>query len=303
MTKKQEIWFNNKGFTNQGLMFENLYKNQFLVVPGAHDPISALLAKKAGFKAIYLSGAALSCSLGLPDIGLITMEELVNRTKQIVSITNLPLIVDCDTGYGEVINVIRLVNEMETAGAAAIQIEDQVLPKKCGHLNGKKLIPKKEMIAKIKAASESSSNIKIIARTDAVQSEGIESAIKRAKDYANAGADIIFPEALASKEDFNKFSKTLKVPIIANMTEFGVTPDISVEELETAGVNLAIWPVSNLRISLKSIEKFYSKLIEEKSSISSLNDMFTRSELYELLQYDAYEALDTNIIKTILPDK
>ena len=141
-----------------------------------------MLAKKVGFEVIYLSGAALSSSLGLPDIGIMTMEELVNRTRQIVSITNLPLIVDGDTGYGEVFNVIRLVNEIEAAGAAAIQIEDQELPKKCGHLNGKKLISKKEMVTKVKAASEASSNLKIIARTDAVQSEGIQSAINRAKD-------------------------------------------------------------------------------------------------------------------------
>ena len=302
MNQDSNIWLKNKTNTNMGLELEILFKSNFLIIPGAHDAISALLAKKAGFKALYLSGGALSSSLGMPDIGIITMDELVNRTKQIVSVTNLPVIVDGDTGYGEVVNVIRLVREIESVGAAGIQIEDQILPKKCGHLNGKKIISKQEMMAKIQAASETSNNIKIIARTDSVQTEGIDAAIERAKDYVHAGADIIFPEALTSKEDFNKFSKNIDVPILANMTEFGVTPDINVKDLESSGVNMAIWPVSSLRVTLKSIEKFYNKLIKEKSSQSSINEMFTRSELYELLNYNAYEELDENIIKTILPD-
>ena len=302
MNQDSNIWLKNKTNTNMGLELEILFKSNFLIIPGAHDAISALLAKKAGFKALYLSGGALSSSLGMPDIGIITMDELVNRTKQIVSVTNLPVIVDGDTGYGEVVNVIRLVREIESVGAAGIQIEDQILPKKCGHLNGKQIISKQEMMAKIQAASETSNNIKIIARTDSVQTEGIDAAIERAKDYVHAGADIIFPEALTSKEDFNKFSKNIDVPILANMTEFGVTPDINVKDLESSGVNIAIWPVSSLRITLKSIEKFYNKLIKEQSSQSSINEMFTRSELYELLNYDAYEELDKNIIKTILPD-
>ena len=302
MNQDSNIWLKNKTNTNMGLELEILFKSNFLIIPGAHDAISALLAKKAGFKALYLSGGALSSSLGMPDIGIITMDELVNRTKQIVSVTNLPVIVDGDTGYGEVVNVIRLVREIESVGAAGIQIEDQILPKKCGHLNGKQIISKQEMMAKIQAASETSNNIKIIARTDSVQTEGIDAAIERAKDYVHAGADIIFPEALTSKEDFKKFSKNIDVPILANMTEFGVTPDINVKDLESSGVNMAIWPVSSLRITLKSIEKFYNKLIKEQSSQSSINEMFTRSELYELLNYDAYEELDKNIIKTILPD-
>ena len=302
MNQNNNIWLKNKTNTNMGLELEILFKSNFLIIPGAHDAISALLAKKAGFKALYLSGGALSSSLGMPDIGIITMDELVNRTKQIVSVTNLPVIVDGDTGYGEVVNVIRLVREIESVGAAGIQIEDQILPKKCGHLNGKQIISKQEMMAKIQAASEASNNVKIIARTDSVQTEGIDSAIERAKDYVHAGADIIFPEALASKEDFKKFSKNIDVPILANMTEFGVTPDINVKDLELSGVNMAIWPVSSLRVTLKSIEKFYNKLINEKSSQSSINEMFTRSELYELLNYNAYEELDENIIKTILPD-
>jgi len=302
MNQDSNIWLKNKTNTNMGLELEILFKSNFLIIPGAHDAISALLAKKAGFKALYLSGGALSSSLGMPDIGIITMDELVNRTKQIVSVTNLPVIVDGDTGYGEVVNVIRLVREIESVGAAGIQIEDQILRKKCGHLNGKQIISKQEMMAKIQAASETSHNIKIIARTDSVQTEGIDSAIERAKDYVHAGADIIFPEALTSKEDFKKFSKNIDVPILANMTEFGVTPDINVKDLELSGVNMAIWPVSSLRVTLKSIEKFYNKLINEKSSQSSINEMFTRSELYELLNYNAYEELDEIIIKTILPD-
>ena len=302
MNQESKIWLKNKTNTNMGLELEILFKSNFLIIPGAHDAISALLAKKAGFKALYLSGGALSSSLGMPDIGIITMEELVNRTKQIVSVTNLPVIVDGDTGYGELVNVIRLVREIESVGAAAIQIEDQILPKKCGHLNGKQIISKQEMMVKIQAASEASNNLKIIARTDSVQNEGIESAIERAKDYVNSGADIIFPEALTSKEDFKKFSKNVDAPILANMTEFGITPDIKIKDLESSGVKMAIWPVSSLRVTLKSVEKFYNKLKKEKTSQSSLNDMYTRSELYELLNYNAYEELDQKIIKTILPD-
>ena len=302
MSQENQIWLKKKSNTNMGLELESLFKSDFLIIPGAHDAISALLAKKAGFKALYLSGGALSSSLGMPDIGIITMDELINRTKQIVSVTNLPIIVDGDTGYGEVVNVIRLVKEIESVGAAAIQIEDQVLPKKCGHLNGKQIISKQDMMAKIQAASEASNNIKIIARTDSVQTDGIDSAIERAKSYVKSGADIIFPEALTSKQDFKKFSDNIDVPILANMTEFGITPDINVKDLELSGVKMAIWPVSSLRVSLKSVEKFYNKLKKEKNSQSSLNQMFTRSELYELLNYDAYEELDKNIIKTILPD-
>ncbi len=302
MSQENQIWLKKKSNTNMGLELESLFKSDFLIIPGAHDAISALLAKKAGFKALYLSGGALSSSLGMPDIGIITMDELINRTKQIVSVTNLPIIVDGDTGYGEVVNVIRLVKEIESVGAAAIQIEDQILPKKCGHLNGKQIISKQEMMLKIQAASETSNNIKIIARTDAVQIEGIDLAIERAKEYVKSGADIIFPEALSSKEDFKKFSNAIKVPILSNMTEFGITPQISVKDLKSAGVKMAIWPVSSLRVALKSIEKFYNILKKEKNSQRSLNEMFTRSELYELLNYNAYEELDKNIIKTILPD-
>jgi len=302
MNQENKVWLKNKINTNMGLELESLLKNKFLIIPGAHDAISALLAKKAGFSALYLSGGALSTSLGMPDIGIISMDELVNRTKQIVSVTNLPVIVDGDTGYGEIVNVIRLVRELESVGAAAIQIEDQILPKKCGHLNGKQIISKQDMMAKIQAASEASNNIKIIARTDSVQTDGIDSAIERAKGYVKSGADIIFPEALNSKHDFKKFSDNIDVPILANMTEFGITPDIKVEDLELSGVKMAIWPVSSLRVSLKSVETFYNKLKKEKNSQSSLNQMFTRSELYELLNYDAYEELDKSIIKTILPD-
>ena len=302
MNQEDKVWLKNKINTNMGLELESLLKNNFLIIPGAHDAISALLAKKAGFSALYLSGGALSSSLGMPDIGIISMDELVNRTKQIVSVTNLPVIVDGDTGYGEVVNVIRLVKEIESVGAAALQIEDQILPKKCGHLNGKQIISKQEMMVKIKAASETSNNLKIIARTDSVQIEGIDSAIERAKDYVHSGADIIFPEALTSKEDFKRFSKNIDVPILANMTEFGVTPNIDLEDLKLSGVKMAIWPVSSLRVALKSVEKFYNKLRKEQTSQSSLNEMFSRSELYDLLNYNAYEELDKNIIKTILPD-
>ncbi|QQE74506.1 methylisocitrate lyase [Brevibacillus composti] len=271
-----------------------------LQMPGAHDAMAALLAKEAGFEALYLSGAAFSASLGLPDLGLITLSELAVRTREISRATGLPILVDVDTGYGSVLNVTRTVREMVDAGAAAIQIEDQDLPKKCGHLNGKKLVPKEEMVLRIQAARKASDRIVIVARTDAKSVEGLDAAIDRAKAYVKAGADAIFPEALQTEEEFRKFAQAIDVPLLANMTEFGQTPYYSAQQFEEWGYKMVIYPVTSLRVAAKAIERAYQLIRDTGTQKDALDEMQTRKELYETIRYFEYEDLDNRIAKTIL---
>jgi methylisocitrate lyase len=275
-------------------------KHGIIQMPGAHDALAALLAKKQGFEVLYLSGAAFSASLGLPDLGLITLTELAARTREISRATGLPILVDIDTGYGSVLNVTRTVQEMIEAGAAAIQMEDQDLPKKCGHLNGKKLVSKEEMVQKIQAARRASDSIVIVARTDAKAVEGIEAAIDRARAYVKAGADIIFPEALQTEEEFRRFANEIHVPLLANMTEFGQTPYYNAKQFEEWGYKIVIYPVSSLRIAAKAIENVYALIREAGSQKDALEHMQTRKELYETIEYYEYEKLDNSIAKTIL---
>lgn len=271
-------------------------------IPGSHDAMAALLAKEQGFQTLYLSGAAFSASLGLPDLGLITLTELAARTKEITRATGLPLLVDIDTGYGSVLNVTRTVYELAEAGAAAIQMEDQELPKKCGHLNGKKLVSTEEMVQKIMAARRANADIVIVARTDAKGVEGIEAAIERAQAYVKAGADAIFPEALQTEEEFRRFSEEVKVPLLANMTEFGQTPYYTAEQFEQWGYKMVIYPVTSLRIASKAIQQAYQLIREQGTQKEALDNMQTRKELYDTIQYFAYEDLDNSIAKTVLPD-
>ena len=277
-------------------------QKRFLSIAGVYDPISALLAKHAGFEAIYLSGGALTASLGLPDLGLITMGELVDRARAIVRATSLPLVVDGDTGFGEALNAMRLIRELEDVGVAAVQLEDQVLPKKCGHLNGKHLVSTEDMCLKIAAAARARRDLRIIARTDAVASEGLEAAIERAKHYLAAGADAIFPEALTDADQFQQFAQAIDAPLLANMTEFGRTPQTSAHEFEHMGYAMAIWPVSSLRIAAKAMELFYTELKQSGSAATKVADMQTRAELYELIQYFGYESLDSTIQRTVVPE-
>lgn len=277
-------------------------QSEFIAIAGAYDPISALLARQAGFKALYLSGGALTASLGLPDLGLLTMEELVDRARAIVRATRLPLVVDGDTGYGEALNVMRLVRELEDIGVAAVQLEDQVLPKKCGHLNGKQLVSAEDMALKIAAAAKARRDLRIIARTDAVASEGIEAAIARARLYIEAGADAIFPEALTDKAQFQAFAQAIEVPLLANMTEFGRTPQTSAQQFEEMGYAMAIWPVSSLRIAAKAMQLFYEELQQTGSAAGQVKNMQTRADLYELINYFGYESLDSTIQRTAVPE-
>ncbi|MCT8266129.1 methylisocitrate lyase [Afifella sp. JA880] len=279
---------------------EKWSSGEFLQIAGAHDPMAALVARKAGFEALYLSGAALTASLGLPDLGLLTMEELVGRARAIIRVTRLPLVVDGDTGFGEALNAMRLIRELEDVGVAAVQLEDQVMPKKCGHLNGKQLVSAEDMAQKVAAAARARRDLKIIARTDAAASEGVEAAIERARLYIEAGADAIFPEALEGEEQFRQFASAIKVPLLANMTEFGRTPQTSAAEFAEMGYAMAIWPVSSLRICAHAMEKFFTELKTTGTAAGTVKDMQSRAELYDIINYFGYESLDKKVLRTVL---
>lgn len=288
--------------TPAGERLAELWRGTGIVaIPGAHNPLAALLAQRAGFRAIYLSGAALSASLGLADLGLIDLDELRWFARAISRVTALPLIVDADTGFGGILNVMRTVRELEDAGAAAIQLEDQVTPKKCGHLDNKQVVPVEEMAAKIAAAVRARQHLRIIARTDAAGVEPLDSAIARARAYLAAGADAIFPEALTDEAMFRRFATEIKAPLLANMTEFGRTPYFTAEQFEAFGFKMVIWPVSSLRVAAKSIAELYGGLARDGSAIAMLNRMQTRAELYDVIGYFDYEALDSSIAKSIVP--
>jgi methylisocitrate lyase len=272
-----------------------------MAVAGAYDGISARLAARSGFKALYLSGAALSASMALPDLGLLTMEDVLLAAKTVVRASGLPVIVDCDTGFGEALNVMRSVRELEAVGVACIQIEDQQLPKKCGHLNDKRLISVDDMCGKIAAAKRAARSMKICARTDAA-STSLDEAIFRAKRYVSAGADIIFVEALTTVDDMRRVRSEFSIPLLANMTEFGRTPPLSLNQWGEIGFEIVIYPVSALRVAAKSIENFYTSLQNRGDVGDFLPSMMTRAELYERIGYYEYEHLDAQIVATILPD-
>lgn len=279
-----------------------MYDKKILQIPGTHDGMAALIAKKIGFQALYLSGGAYTASRGLPDLGIVTSTEVAERAKDIVRASNLPVLVDIDTGFGGVLNAARTAREMVEAGVAAVQIEDQQLPKKCGHLNGKQLVLKEEMAQKVRAIKEVAPTLIVVARTDARAVEGMESAIERAKFYVEAGADAIFPEALESEVEFRKFAQALDVPLLANMTEFGKTPYYSAEEFEQMGYHMVIYPVTSLRVAAKAYERIFSLIKETGTQKMGLADMQTRKELYDTISLHAFEELDNTIAKTILEE-
>lgn len=270
-------------------------------MPGAYNGLSALQARGAGFEAVYLSGAALSASMGLPDLGVVTLDEVASAVRQIAHASGLPLLVDIDTGFGEALNVMNAVVRLEQAGAGAIQLEDQILPKKCGHLNDKKLADADDAAAKIAAAAKARKDALIVARTDAVASEGMDAAVARARLYLEAGADVIFPEALTSIELLREFAVKVKAPLLANMTEFGRTPFLTAAQFEELGYRIVIWPVSALRVAAKAQEMLYATLAKQGSVESVLDSMMTREELYKLIEYAQYENLDKSIIASVPP--
>lgn len=275
--------------------------NAILQIPGAHDAMAALVAKQTGFSALYLSGGAYTASKGLPDLGIVTSTEVAERARDLVRATNLPVLVDIDTGFGGVLNVARTAREMVEAGVAAVQIEDQKLPKKCGHLNGKQLVTTEEMAQKIRALKEVAPSLVVIARTDARAVEGVDAAVERANAYIEAGADGIFPEALYTEEEFHLFAEKLDAPLLANMTEFGKTPYISAEEFEKMGFAMVIYPVTSLRVAAKAYERIFNLIKQEGTQKNGLENMQTRKELYETISLEDFEALDEDIAKTVLP--
>jgi methylisocitrate lyase len=263
--------------------------------------MAALLARQAGFEALYLSGAALSASMALPDLGLLTLDDVARKTREIVRASGLPLIVDCDTGFGEALNVMHAVRTLEEIGAACIQIEDQHFPKKCGHLNDKKLVPVEEMCRKVAAAKKASSELLICARTDAAGGS-LDDAIMRARHYCDAGADVIFVEALTSRDDIRRARDEVSAPLLANMTEFGRTPQLSLKEWDAAGFELVIFPVSSFRIAAGAEQRFYDSLRRNGDVKEMLPEMMTRAALYDTISYYDYEALDASIARTVLPE-
>lgn len=276
-------------------------RKEILRIPGAHHPYAGIVAKRAGFEALYLSGGALSSMLGLPDLGVMTSEEVCFFARSLFRATDLPILVDGDTGYGEVLNVVRLVRELEDAGAAAVQIEDQILPKKCGHLNDKKLARPEEMAAKVAAARKTRRHLRIVARTDAVAQEGIEAALKRAKLYVDAGADAIFPEALTSADMYRRFADEIDVPLLANMTEFGRTPFFTASEFQDFGFNMVIWPATSFRAASKTLHELYDVLAREGTVKNYLPHLSTRAEIYDVIRYGDYEKLDGGIAESVVP--
>lgn len=284
-------------------MKDLMRQEDILQIPGAHDGMAALKAKGAGFSALYLSGGAFTASMGLPDLGMVTSNEVAARARELVRATNLPVLVDIDTGFGGVINVARTAQEMVEARVAAVQIEDQQLPKKCGHLNGKQLVTTEEMVHKIKTIKKVAPTLNIIARTDARAVDGLDGALKRAKAYMEAGADGIFPEALESLEEFHAFAEEIKVPLLANMTEFGQTPYLTAEQFEAIGYAMIIYPVTSLRVAAKAYERVFQEIKQKGTQKGALDDMQTRKELYETISYHDFEKLDEFIAETVLTDK
>ena len=282
---------------------ELLERPGILPMPGTHNGMAALQARDAGFSALYLSGAAMTASMGLPDLGIITIDEVAFFVRQVARASGLPVLVDGDTGYGEALNVMNMVRTFEDAGAAAVHIEDQLLPKKCGHLNDKKLADAHDMAAKIAAAAKARRHLYLIARTDAAASEGIDGAVARARLYLDAGADAIFPEAMTSREMFEQFARRMpKVPLLANMTEFGTTPFFTASEFEAMGYRMVIWPVSSLRVANQAQQELFAAIRRDGGTHNMVDRMQTRAELYATIGLADYEALDASIVRTVVPE-
>lgn len=274
-----------------------LKSGNLLRFPGAFSPLVSMLIERQGFEGVYVSGAVLANDLGLPDVGLTTLSEVSQRGRAVARATELPAIIDADTGFGEPMNAARTVQELEELGLCGCHFEDQQNPKRCGHLDGKSLVPAGEMIKKIRAAANArrDGNFVIIARTDARASEGLDGAITRAKGYVDAGAEMIFPEALVDEKEFEEFRKAVKVPLLANMTEFGKSKLLTTTQLSNVGVSVVIYPVTSLRLAMKAVEDGLSVLKREGTQESLLDEMQTRAELYELLRYKDYEQFDKDV--------
>jgi len=288
--------------TKRQILRERLASGELLRFPGAFNPLSAKLIQDKGFDGVYISGAVLSAELGLPDIGLTTMSEVAQRAGQIARMTDLPAIVDADTGFGEPMNVARTVQALEDAGVAGLHIEDQVNPKRCGHLDGKAVVDSDTAVKRIRAAATArrDPNLLIMARTDIRAVDGLDAAIERAQELVDAGADAIFPEAMKDLSEFQAMRQALDVPVLANMTEFGKSELFTTEQLASVGINIVIYPVSLLRLAMGAAERGLDVLAAEGSLKPVVPEMQTRARLYELLDYEAYNAFDSGVFNFTL---
>ncbi|WP_309065655.1 methylisocitrate lyase [Microbacterium sp.] len=291
------LYANTPAHEKRRLFRERLASGELLRFPGAFNPLSARLIEQKGFDGVYISGAVLSADLGLPDIGLTTLTEVAGRAGQIARMTDLPAIVDADTGFGEPMNVARTVQEIEDAGLAGLHIEDQVNPKRCGHLDGKSVVDADTAIKRIRAAADArrDGNLLIMARTDIAAVEGLEAAKDRAKALVDAGADAVFPEAMRSLAEFEAMADAVDVPILANMTEFGKSELFSVDQLRDAGVRIVIWPVSLLRMAMGAAGSALDTLNKEGHLTSRLGEMQHRADLYDLIDYESYNHFDSGV--------
>ncbi|MEJ6489523.1 methylisocitrate lyase [Leucobacter sp. USCH14] len=276
---------------------ERLASGELLRLPGAFNPLSARLIERKGFDGVYISGAVLSADLGLPDIGLTTLTEVAGRAQQIARMTELPAIVDADTGFGEPMNVARTIQTLEDAGLAGAHIEDQINPKRCGHLDGKAVVDESTAIKRIRAAADArrDPNFLIMARTDIRAVDGLDAAIERAKALVDAGADAVFPEAMRTLDEFAAMRASLDVPILANMTEFGKSDLFSSQQLADVGVNIVIWPVSMLRIAMGATGRALDELNDAGHLAGKLDEMQHRADLYDLVDYEDYNSFDSNV--------
>ena len=274
-----------------------LASGKLLRFPGAFSPLVGMLIERIGFDGVYISGAALSADLGLPDIGLTTLTEVVSRAQAVARMTDLPVIVDADTGFGEPANVARTVQSMTDAGLSGCHLEDQQFPKRCGHLDNKTLVPASDMVKKIAAAANAKTDQQflIIARTDARAVESLSAAIDRAKQYIDAGAEMIFPEALADEAEFAAFREAIDVPLMANMTEFGKSQLLTADQLTNLGYNMVIYPVTALRLAMKAVENGLRTIDQQGTQESEVENMQTRQELYDLIDYQSYAKIDKDL--------
>jgi methylisocitrate lyase len=266
-------------------------------LPGAFSPLVAKLVAEIGFEGVYVSGAVLSADLGLPDIGLTTLSEVTGRGAQIAAVTDLPTLIDADTGFGEPMSAARTITLLEDAGLAGCHLEDQVNPKRCGHLDGKAVVPQAEMVKRLRAAvaARRDPNFVVCARTDAAGIEGVDAAIERARAYADAGADLIFTEALTGPADFEKFRAAVDVPLLANMTEFGKSELLTTSQLADVGYNVVIYPVTTLRLAMFAVEEGLREIDAKGTQSGLLGEMQHRTRLYELLRYADYNQFDDEI--------
>ncbi|SHE42323.1 methylisocitrate lyase [Seinonella peptonophila] len=275
-------------------LFRQLIKDEtILQLPGTYDGMTARIAKEVGFSALYLSGAAYTASRSLPDLGLIHSQEVAERARELNRATSLPILVDIDTGYGGALQVARAAKEMVEARVAAVQIEDQVMPKKCGHLGGKELVPIEEMQAKVKIIKEVAPSLIVVARSDAKEVEGIKKMVERANAYLSAGADLFFPEALESEEEFRYVRQKVNAPLLANMTEFGKTPYFTSKQFQDWGYQVVIYPVTALRVAAKACQAVFQEILTNGTQQSALPVMQTRHELYQTIRYHNYEQIES----------